>query len=88
MKPILESRPSMESIVSPIPVEFLSGPISDSEIFRVASMEVADDNCSVCTRASLDLKDIEHFWAQFYDGDRALDNAGVNDIGSDSDSSE
>jgi hypothetical protein len=78
----------MESIVLPIPVEFLSGPISVSEISRVASMEVADDNCSVRTRTSLNLKDIERFWAQFYDGDRAPDNAGVNDSGSDSDSSE
>jgi hypothetical protein len=78
----------MESIVSPIPIEFLSGPISNSEISRVASMEMVDDNCSVRTRTSLDLKDIERFWAQFYDGDRALVITGVNDSGSDSDSSE
>jgi hypothetical protein len=78
----------MESIVLPIPIEFLSGPISDSEISRVASMEVADDNCSVRTRTSLNLKDIERFWAQFYDGDRVLVITGVNDSGSDSDSSE
>jgi hypothetical protein len=78
----------MESIVSPIPVEFLSGPISVLEISRVASIEVADDNCSVHTRTSLNLKDIERFWAQFYDGDRVLVITGVNDSGSDSDSSE
>jgi hypothetical protein len=78
----------MESIVSPIPAEFLSGSISVSEISRVAPMEVADDNCSVHTRSSLDLKDIEHFWAQFYDGDHALVITGVNDSGSDSNSSE
>jgi hypothetical protein len=88
MELILESRPSMESIVLPILLEFLSGPISVSEISRVAPMEVADDNCSVHTQTSLDLKDIECFWAQSYNGDCALDNAGVNDSGSNSDSSE
>jgi hypothetical protein len=81
-------EPILESIVLPIPVEFLSGPVSVSEISRVAPMEVADDHCSVRTRTSLDLKDIERFWTQFYDGDRALVITGVNDSGSDSDSSE
>jgi hypothetical protein len=88
MEPILEFRHSMEFIVLPIPIEFLSGPISVSEISRVAPMEVADDNCSVCTWTSLNLKDIKCFWAQFYNGYHALDNASINNSGSDSDSSE
>ena len=78
----------MESIISPIPVDFLSGLVSVPKIPGSPVVDMAASDGNVRTRTSLDLKDIERFWAQFYASNSARNNAGVADSGSDSDPGE
>ena len=78
----------MESIVSPIPVDFFSGLVTVPEISGSSALDMAAGNSNVRTRTSLSLKDIERFWTQFYASNSARNNAGVADSGSDSDPSE
>ena len=48
-------------------------------------MVVAAHNGNVHTQTSLNVKDIEHFWAQFYSGSNANYDAGVANTGFNSD---
>ena len=88
LEPILESRPSMESIVLLILVDFLSGLVTVPKISGSSALDMAAGNSNVCTRTSLSLKDIERFWTQFYASNSARNNAGIADSGSDSDPGE
>ena len=78
----------MESIILPIPVDFLSGLVTVLEISGSSALDMAAGNSNVRTQTSLSLKDIERFWTQFYASNSARKNAGVADSGSDSDPGE